>query len=431
MRVSVEAVNKIERRLTVTVEPEKVENAYTKQINEIAQKVEIKGFRRGKAPLSQVTKRYGNEARSDALNEVIRSSLYEALQQEKIQPVSQPRIEPKMMAPNQPLEFVAVVEIYPEIEDVQFSLDKLVKPVTPITDEDINRVIEQLREQHAKYKLVDRPAQLTDQVFLDFYPLAEGKPDLQHQQKNFPLILGKKTMIPGFEDGIVGMKAGDEKTLNLTFPENFFVKERAGQNIEFSVKVLQVLEAEMPVVDEAYIKLLGIANGKMEDLVAEIRKNLERERDRVIKVRVRDQVFKKLLEQNPTEIPQSLVQQEARHIHDEMHPYHKGQEDHHHSKEEDEIFFNMANERVTLGILIAAYVKKHQVKVDSARVQTRMKELSEIYENAEEMLRQLESNRQQRAMIESQILEEVVVEKLLEGIPVEEKAVSYQELIAK
>jgi trigger factor len=431
MQVSVEVTSKVGRRLTIVVPAVTVEEAISKQINHIAQTANIKGFRPGKAPLTHVRQRFGNEARSDAVNEVIRTSLYEALAQERLQPVTTPHIVPKMLLADQPLEFVAEFEVYPEVDVVNFNTKNIEQPVTVLTDADVSRVVEQLRDQYATYESIDRVAQEKDQLIIDFHPIVEGKPELQHQQKGFALLLGKKAMIPGFEEGLIGAKAGEERTLHLTFPENFFIKERAGKEVDFFVRINSVLEAKRPELTEQFIKNLGIASGKAEDLTAEITRNLEREKDRLVKKQVRDVVLNVLLEQNPIDVPQALISQEARRIHDEIHPHHKQGEAHHHTPEENEVFEKLAKERVALGILVGAYIKKHNINVDTALVQKQAQEIAAVYENADEMVRWLMGNKEKRALIETQVLEDQVVGKLLEGVNLIDKPVSYQDLIAK
>src|SRR3990167_1195683 len=276
MQVSVEKINAVERRLTITVPVNEVNEAYVKQINQY-QKQAHKGFRPGKAPLSYIEQRFGAEARKEALGEIMQKAFYEAISENHLKPVNAPSVEPKLAAPDQPFEFIASFEILPELEKINFTMDKLEKLIVEVKDDDIHRVLEKLCKQHAKWNVIDQPAKDKNRVVIDYYAIYEGKEDQEHKVADFPLELGSKVMIPGFEEGLMGVIAGDERKLNLHFPADFGVAERASKPVDFIVKVKQVYEAHIPQLDEVFIKKLGIASGKEEDLQAQIRQSLEQE----------------------------------------------------------------------------------------------------------------------------------------------------------
>lgn len=427
MSVSVEKVSSVERRLTIVVPANQVEEAYAKHIERFAQNANIKGFRPGKAPRSFVEQRFGEDARKDALNDVIQKSLYEAIAEQQLKPVSTPRIEPKMMMANQPLEYVASFEVLPEIEKVNFTMDNVEKLQVEVTPEDINHVVEQLRKQYTKWNLVDRAAQEKDRVVIDYYAIFDGKSDEDNKIQNYPLELGAKIMLPGFEDGLVGAKAGEERTLKLSFPLDYSVAERAGKGIDFVVQIKQVFEAERPQLDEGFIQKLGVKSGKEEDLKDQIKQSLELERDRLVKEKLKEQLFRQLLDLNPMDVPASLVEREAKSIHDEVYPQHHQHDHHSHSAEEMSAFNDIAKKRVALGLLIAEYAKQHDIKPDSERVNQRIQEIASVYENPKEVVAWLSAD-ERRSGIESQVIEDQVMEKLLDGIKVTEKSLSYGDL---
>lgn len=425
MQVSVEKVNQVERRLTIVVPAEQVEAAYTQKINQFAQKANIKGFRPGKAPMTVIQERFGQDARQDALGEVIQNALYQALTEHKLNPMSTPQVEPKLMQANQPLEFTASFEVLPEIEQIAFSVDSLEKINVDIKEDDIDRVIDQLQKQYTKWNKVERPATAEDRIVINYYATFEGKSDKEQEIKDFPLDLSAKVMIPGFEAGLVGVKAGEERVLSLAFPAEYANAERAGKPIEFTVTVKSVQEAERPALDEAFVKRLGIASGQLEDLKKQIRQSLTFERDRLVKERLKDQVFKELIEQNPLSLPKSLVAREAKNIHDEMHPQHH---DHHnHSPEEMAGYEDVAKKRVALGLLIGEFAKKEGIKADDARMKARIEEIASVYENPKEVIEWLSSD-QQRSGIEAQVLEDEVLDKLMSKTLIKEKSMTYAEL---
>ncbi len=425
MQVSLEKVNSVERRLTIVVPAEQVEAAYTKQISAFAQKANIKGFRPGKAPMKVIQERFGGDARKEALGEVIQHALYQAIMEQKLNPISTPQVEPKLMQPNQPLEFIASFEVLPEIENIAFAMDSLEKLNVDITDEDVNRVIDQLSKQYTKWNTVERAATASDRVIINYYTTFEGKSDKDHETKDFPLDLSGSVMLPGFEAGLVGAKAGDDRTLALSFPADFPHAERAGKPIEFTVHVKSVQEAERPAHDEAFAKRLGIASGSMDDLRKQISQSLTLERDRLVKEKLKEQIFKTLIDQNPMDVPKALVQREAQNIHDEMHPHHH---DHHsHSDEEMAGYDAVAKKRVALGLLIGEFAKKEGLKADDARVDARIQEIASVYENPKEVVDWL-SSKQQRGGVEAQVLEDLVLDKLMSKTVVKEKAMTYADL---
>jgi len=429
MQVSVESPSKLERRLTIIVPITKLNEVYDKRIAKLAKNAKIAGFRPGKAPLNIIKQHYGDSARQEALSDVIQSSLYDAINQEKLNPVGVPTVEPKMVAPDQPLEFIATFEVLPEIENLRFDVTTLEKHVATITQEDIERVINHLRSQHGQWKKVDRAAQEKDQLVIDFRGSINQVPFAGGEAHEFPIVLGSKSMIPGFEEGIIGMKAGDEKVIQITFPTDYPSAEVAGKVADFAIKALRVSESELPEVNDNFVKKLGVKSGNLTDLQAEIQKNLERELQRVISSKLKTQVFDKLLEQNALEIPKALIEREANRIHDEVHPHHG----HNHSHTEGEMatFNEAAKRNVALGLLVAEVVKQHKISTDKTRVQSYLAQQASAYENPAEVMEWYAKNKRAYAEIEMQVLEDQVIETLLKDVQVTEKTVSYNELISQ
>lgn len=431
MQVSVEKISNVRRRLTIVVPANQVEEAYAKQIDYFVKNANIKGFRPGKAPLGVIQQRFGADARKEALNEVMRTALYTAIKEQNLSPVSNPQVEAKTMIANQPLEFIASFEVLPDIESVRFSIDDKERAVEKlnviVTPEDVDYVVEQLRKQHIKWNKVDRPAQEKDRVVIDYYAINEGKTEPENKVENAPLELGSKTMLPGFEEGLLGASAGEERKLNLRFPEEIADPEKKGKSIEFIVAIKQVFEADVPTLNEDLVRSLGIKSGLIEDLKQQIKSTLEQERDRLVKDKLKEQIFKQLLEQNPLEVPHSLIVREATNIHDEIYPQHRHEGEHNHSDEETKAFNDIAQKRVALALLIDHYAKQVNLSVDKDKVRQRIQEIASAYENPQEVVQWL-SDEERRSGIESQILEDQVLEKLMEGLHVTEKNMSYAEL---
>jgi len=429
MQVSVEATTKLERRMTITVPVNTLDDAFDKRIAKLAKTVKANGYRPGKTPIEYVRQRYSDTARQEALSEVIQSSLYAAMNQEKLNPAGVPVVEPKNILPGEPLEFIATFEIFPTVDAAHFDLKSIEKQTAKITDSDVENALNRLRQRDIKWHPVDRPAAEKDQVVIDFRGSIDGTVFAGGEAHDFPIIIGSRSMIPGFEEGLIGLSVGAEKVLQVTFPENYHAKEFAGKAAEFAVTVHKVSEPQLPALDEAAIKKLGVKSGKLEDLTAEIRKNLDRELDRIVNAKLKNKVFDHLLEQNPLDIPKAMIEREGKRIHDELHPHHAGK-DHGHSAAEMAAFDAPAKRNVALGLLVAQLIKQHQLVVDKARVTEYIAHLSSLYENPTEVATWYEKNQQAMSEVEMQVLEEQVIEKLLENVQVTDNMLTYNELIA-
>lgn len=426
MQVSVEKVSNVERKLTILVPAEKIEDAYAKQINTVVKKANIRGFRPGKAPKSFIQKQYGESARQEVLNEVIQETLSQAITDEKLKPINTPKVELKKLKPNEPLEYTAIFEVLPEITTVNFSLEKIEQPVVDVLDADIDKVINQIQKQHAKWQSVEREAKENDRVVIDYHAIQDGKADLENKVTSYPLELGSNTMLPGFESGLIGAKINEEKHLNLQFPLDYSNADKAGKSVEFKVQVKEIFEANVPQLNEEFIKSLGIADGTEMALKKQIRESLEQERDRLVRDNVKEQIFNALIEQNEIDLPMSLVEKESQKIHDEIFQHQK--HDHaHHSEKELNTFKEIAKKRVTLGILLGEYTKQHNLKPDKEQVMARIKEIASVYQQPEEIIKWLQSDKA-RPGIEAQVLEDQAIALLKQNIPIIEKTMSYAEL---
>jgi trigger factor len=424
MQVSVKKISNVLCELTVVLPPNTVEEVYQQKMNYYVKNSNIKGFRPGKAPISVIQQHFGQNARSQALQEVIENTVKNAITESKLIPINQPRVESKKPESEKSLELTISFEIFPEVESIKFEIPQVERFKVDITEQDVKHVVEQLLKNYAKWNPVTRGAQLKDRLVVDYYPIFEGKEVIEEKNENFNVELGSKTMIPGFEEGLIGSKPGDKVTLNLHFPDNYQIAEMAGKPATFVVEVKEIYEGEMPEFNEEFIKKVGIESGKEEDFYTQIRKTLEFERDRIIRENLKNHIFSKLLDQNPIEVPQSLIEREAKIIHDQVFP--EGYGKHEHSEEEMTSFNEVAKKRVALGILVSEYAKQHQLKVEEEDMIKRITEIATAYENPEKVMKWLSSDR--RGNIEAQLLEDVVLNKLLDGKEIIEKSISYDEL---
>ncbi len=422
----------LERHITLTVPVDKIEVAYQQHLAKIAKTAKANGFRPGKMPLSHVEGQYGLAAREKAFSDVIQRSLYETIAEHKLRPASTPAVEVTKADPGQPLEFIARFEIFPEIDQVHFNVKTMDKKVAVIADEDIQHAIDRLTEKYVSWEKVDRAAALKDQVVIDFKGSMNGEFFAGGEAHDFTVVLGSKSMIPGFEEGILGMTPGEDKIIKVTFPEQYHSQELAGKVAEFAIKLHKVSEPVRPELDSALIQKIGIKSGDKNELIAQVRKSLELECQRVMNAKMTSALFDLIVEQNPIEVPKALVEREKKRLHDEWHPHHKGHDhDHGHSEEELAVLDAPAQRSAVLGLLIAALIRQYKLTPDQSRVQKHILQLAESYENPTQVIAWYSKNKEALDKIAMQVMEEQLVEKLLENIKIIEKPCAFQSLMAE
>src|SRR5690606_11067919 len=276
MQVSVETRSGLERRITVGVPAEQVDKEVVKRRQDAARKVRINGFRVGKVAFKIVEQRFGESIRQEVLGEVINRTYFDALQKEDITPAGMPSIDTTRNQEGEDLEYVATIEVYPEVELPDFSAFAITRALAEVQDSDVDNMVENLRKQQAKWEEVDRAAQDGDQVVIDYRGTRDGEEFEGGKAENQPLVLGSESMIPGVEDGIVGLKAGDDKSLKLSFPEDYHAEELKGAEVEFEIKVHKVSEQKLPELDDEFFQQYGVEEGGLDQFKEEVRSNMER-----------------------------------------------------------------------------------------------------------------------------------------------------------
>jgi len=429
MQVSVESGEGLVKRLLVNLPADKVNELVDAKLKEAARTVRMDGFRPGKVPLRMVKQRYGQQIRQDVYGELIQSSFYEAATQENLRPVGEPSIELREEEAEGGLAYTATFEVMPELEVADLSALEIKRPVTEVTDEDIDRMIEKLREQRTEWNDVDRAAQDGDRVTLDFTGIMDGEAFEGGSANDIPLVLGSGTMIPGFEEGLVGLKAGDEKTLELKFPEDYRVEHLAGKDVSFEVKVKAVAEPRLPEVDEAFIKALGVEEGTEEALRKEIRENMEREVRQKVKSRTKEAVMDALLAANEFDVPAAMVSQEAQALKQQT------QQDMAQAGQQStvdlpvSVFEPQAERRVKLGLLVGELIRSNEMEVDQTRVDEAIAEQAATFEDPDEVINWYKENPQARSSVENVVMEDQVVDLILEKARVEDEHLSFDELL--
>ncbi|WP_049629696.1 trigger factor [Cellvibrio sp. pealriver] len=431
MQVSLETTSGLERRLTVGVPAEQVENEVENRLKQAARNVSIKGFRKGKVPMSVVKQRFGAGIRQEVVGDVISRSFYAAVQKENVKPAGQPSIQPKQLAVGKDLEYVATFEVYPSVELSDLSAFEITTYKADVTEADVDNMIEVLRKHQATWSVVERAAADGDQVNIDFVGTKDGVEFAGGKAEGHSLVLGSKSMIPGFEEGIVGMKAGDKKDISVTFPEDYQAEELKGAAVTFAIIVNSVSEAALPELKKEFFVKFGVEKGGEKQFRKEVKANMDRELANALKAKVKVQVMDALIAAHSTDIPKALVANEIHVLRNQMLQRFGGQQQNFDVKSllPDTMFQEEAARRVTLGLIVGEIVKSAKLKPDSKRVRAMIEEIASTYQEPKEVVEYYSGNQELMAGVESAVLEDQVVDHILSQAKVSEVETSYDEII--
>jgi trigger factor len=428
MQVSVETTGALERRMKVAVPKEKIDSEIEKRLKSLAGRVKIDGFRPGKVPFSVVRQKFGSQVRQEVEGEVMQNSYFEAISQEKLRPAGLPHIEPSEDGAAEGLEFIATFEVYPEFELKGVDKIKIERPVVEISDADVDHMLETLRKQRKSWQEVDRSAQDGDQVTIDFVGTINGEEFQGGTGNQVPVELGAKRMIAGFEEQLVGAKAGDKLTLSLTFPEDYHVKELAGKPVEFATTVNKVEEPVLPELNDEFATAFGVQEGGLDALKQQVRENMQREAEQAVTAKVKEQVFEGLLSLDLLEVPKTLVDGEidslVKQRQQAMQQYGGPVQDVDPAQFEDQ-----ARRRVSLGLILSEIIQKNNITVPPARLREAVEKLAASYERPEEVVKYYYGDKDRLKELENVTLEEMAVETVLEQAKVTDKATSFDALM--
>ncbi|PVZ16341.1 MULTISPECIES: trigger factor [unclassified Pseudomonas] len=427
MQVSVENTSALERRMTIGVPAERIETEVNKRLQQTARRAKVPGFRPGKVPMSVIRQRYEDSARQEALGDLIQATFYEAVVEQKLNPAGSPSVEPKVFEKGKDLEYIATFEVFPEFTVSGFESIKVERLSAEVADADLDNMLEVLRKQNIRYEGVDRAAQDEDQVNIDFVGKVDGETFQGGSAKGTQLVLGSGRMIPGFESGLVGAKAGEERVLNVTFPEDYQNLDLAGKAAEFTVTVNTVSAPALPELNEEFFAQFGVKETSLEGFRAEVRKNMERELRQAIKAKVKNQVMDGLIANNAVDAPKALLGNEVDRLRVQAVQQFGGN-----IKPEQlpaELFEEQAKRRVVLGLIVAEVVKQFDLKPDEDRVRELIQEMASAYQEPEQVVSWYYKNEQQLNEVRSVVLEEQVVDTVLQKASVTDKSVSYEEAV--
>ena len=428
MQVSVETTKGLGRRLSITIKSEDIKKAIDKELINTAKKVRIDGFRKGKVPLKIVEQRYGASILQDALSDLMQQNFIEAIVQEKLNPVGAPTYTPTEYKDGKDYTFTVEFEVYPEVKIKDLDKIEVEKPVAEVVDADVENMIETLRKQQGTWKEIDQSAKEQNRVTLDFVGQVDGEEFEGGKANDFVLVLGQGRMIPGFEDAILGHKANDQFDINVTFPEDYHAENLKGKPAVFSATLKKVEELELPELTEDVIKRFGIADGTVESLRIEVRKNMSRELNATIRNKIKSQVIDGLVKNNEIDVPSALVEREIDVLRQQAVSRFGGN-----IKQPidlpKELFEAEAKRRVSVGLLFSEIIESNKIKADDAKVKSLIDEIASAYEDPKEVLEYYSKDKKAMDNIRSVAIEDQVVDLLLASAKVTDKNYSFSELM--
>lgn len=428
MQVSIETTTGLERRMTVGIPADQIDAAVDARLKQASKTVKINGFRKGKVPMKVVKQRFGDGIRQEVLGDAINRSFYQALQQEKVRPAGQPSIEPTKTDEGADIEFVATFEVYPEVELADLSDIEVTKPVADVEASDVDNMIEILRKQQAKWVAVERASESGDRVNINYTGTKDGEEFDGGKAEGSALVLGSGQMIPGFEDGIIGMSAGEEKTIDVTFPEEYHSEELKGAAVQFAIKVNAVEAQELPELNEEFFAAYGVEEGGEEKFREEVTANMQRELKNAVTNKVKQQVMDALVAKHEFDVPAALIASETQTLRQQMMQQFGGQQIDP-SILPDELFKDQAIRRVRLGLVLGQVIQDKELKSDEALVDAKLEEIASTYQDPQEVIDYYKSNEQMLQGIQSVVLEDQAVDSVIAAAKVVEEKMSYDEAI--
>ncbi len=430
MQVSVETTGSLGRRMTVSVPDESIGQEIETRLNTLTRNAKIEGFRPGKVPLSVVKRRYGGQVRDEVVGEVLQSSFTEALIQEKLRLVGTPDIETHGYAPGKGLEYTARFEVYPEITLASLEGQKIETVTAEIGATDLADMLETIRKQHASWETTEREAQDADRVVVDFTATIAGEPFKGNEGKDVPVTLGQGRMLEGFERGLLGARADEERSIDVTFPEQYHAQELAGKVAQFIIKIHRVEMMQLPELDENFSRQMGVESGSLDALNVEVQANMQRELDQTIKARVKEKVMDKLIEINSIDVPEALIVSESERLAQQMMQGLVAQ-----GARADDLslepstFVQQATRRVSLGLLLGEIVGTNKLSVEATHLRKIVEGIAASYAHPEEVIKWYYADKRRLADAESVALEEQVVDWVLQQAEKDEKNISFKEIM--
>ncbi|WP_262965460.1 trigger factor [Methylobacter psychrophilus] len=430
MQVSVEKTSELSRKMTVSVPEAVVQEKMAERLKTLAREVKIDGFRPGKVPQQVVKKMFGDRVRGEIASDLIKETYYDALEGQDLKPAGHPHIQP--LDETDGFKYTAVFEVYPDISLEGVDQLEVMRPIATVSDSDVDNMIGKLRAQKQTWHVVDRPVQDQDNVTITFTGTTEGENFTDGKVEDFQVVCGLKKMIPGFEDNLVGLEVGANKTFQLSFPEDYGNEKLAGKVAEFIVDVIKVEEPLLPEIDEEFVKAYGIEDGSIESFRNDVRNNMERELEQALRSKLKGSVMDALYERIQLTVPNTLVDVEVENL---MKPYietAKRQK----MKLDDlklprDIFEGQAKRRVALGLILGEIIQKNTIQINADKVRSTIEDIAKSYERPEDVVNWYYSDESRLNDVQQMVLEDQAVEWLVAQAKVSDETVKFSDVMDK
>ena len=419
MQISTPEAAPLERHIHVTIPASEVESGVSQRLRNKARSARLPGFRPGKAPMTLIERHYGSDALMETFDHLINERYSQAVRDESLRPVGRPEVQVEKGGRGEDLVFTAVVEVYPEF-DPQVPDATVIRKTAEVTDADVDATIDIMRQQRRFYVSAERPAQDEDRVTVDFQGTIDGVPMAGGDVTNYSVVLGSGRLLPDIEQGLLGMSAGEDRTVAVQFPAEYHVAELAGQAAQFHLQVREVAAPQLPEVDAAFALALGIEDGDVAVLRQEVRENLEREAQRISRGQVKAQILDLVVASNHPDLPRQMIGQELERLQKDANAAAGGDD-----------LDALARRRVVLGLVLSEIVRREKLRASPAEVTQVIRDMSEQYEDPEQFMSWYRSNPGQMEQAEALVLEDKVVAWLLERVKVSDEAVSFNQLIGR
>jgi len=429
MQVVVETTGGLGRRLKVQVPAQRVDSEVEKRLKNLGRRSKVKGFRPGKVPMKVLRQQYGDDVRREVLGDLLQSSYAEALAQENLNPAAAPLIEPLSTDEGTDLEYTATFEVYPELEIKGLEGLKIARPVAEVADADVDRMVENLRRQRAEWLPVERASAKGDKVRIDFEGQRDGERLESASATGQMLELGAGRTIPGFEDALIGLAKGAQHSFHARFPDDYHEESMQGATVAFSVTVHEVYEGKLPEIDDEFLRSLGVEDGDVERMRGEVRQSMERERDQTVRRRLKDIVLEAVLEANPIDLPNALVDQEIEGLQTDSMTRAGRDPKSLEGRPSRALFEPAARRRVSLGLIVGEIIRSRGISLDRNLVEARLREMADEYQDPDAIIRAMRGDRAMMQRVELMVLEEQVLDWLLERAEITDETVPFKDLM--
>tara|TARA_B100000579_G_C22773718_1_gene825420 strand:- start:108 stop:1397 length:1290 start_codon:yes stop_codon:yes gene_type:complete len=426
MASKVKNLKGLEKELSISFSLKDMDPTIESKMKELAKTLDLKGFRKGKVPLNVIRSKYYDQCYNESLSEHIEQSYIQVIIDEKLNPVAPPKISMEEKKDKDKIYFKALIEVMPDVKVTNIEKIKLQKPKLKVKKDDLEKAVEKIAEQYKEWKPVKRKSKKGDRVKADFVGTINGEDFENNKADDFLVEIGSKQLIPGFEEGLIGLKSGEDVKLDITFPDDYQDKKLASKPVVFDITVKEVLEPEVSEINEEFVKKLGIDDGKIETLHSKIKDGMKKDAETLIESHMKKIVIAELSKSQKLEVPKSLVQEEIHRIDKENNPNGEVKMTH---EDMDKLYSKEATDRVKAGLLLREIINNEKFKITQQNISDWIDTVSRGHNNRSEVENYYMNNAEAKKNMESVILENLAIKWIINNAEVSEKSFSFDALM--